>query len=114
MARKFDTPGEARSWLADSLDLLDDFARAYHDQEAIDAVLHCRAVLRAPGELDTVALAPAIRNVHLAASRVFRRAAADAPDDVSQAMREQASHAEKEAQVFSDLIAARRRRSEVN
>jgi hypothetical protein len=110
MARKFDTEGEARTWLADSLDLLDEFARVYQDQEAIDAVIYCRAVLRAPGELDAFALAPAVRNVHLAASRVFRRAAADAPDDVSEAMREQASHAEREAEVFGDLIAGRSRR----
>lgn len=111
MAPKFDTEGEARTWLAESLDLLDEFARAYQDQEAIDAVVHCRAVLCAPGELDADALAPAVRNVHLAASRVFRRAAADAPDDVSQAMVEQARHAESEAQLFSALIAGRNPRS---
>jgi len=53
-----------------------------------------------------VALAPAVRNVHLAASRVFRRAAEDAPEEIQQAMRDQALHAEEEAAAYAELIAS--------
>jgi hypothetical protein len=101
--RKFDTESDARAWLADSLDLVDEIARSFEDVDTLDAITLCRSILLAPGPLDKVALAPVVRSVHAGVARLFREGAAAGPPSMRADFLAAADQADEEAALY-DLI----------